>query len=146
MPEESRPNAQSALEYLLTYGWALVVIALLIGILIIASSGGVNKDTCSSFLNFICKDIGFEGDTVFIVLQNATGQKITINPFTDISFDGVTGYAIISYHGQDYRFGDITIGQGETFIIRAPGQVFARILGLTYTAENSGLVKSTLPQ
>ena len=93
---QSTKKAQAALEYLLTYGWALIAIATIIGILVFTAGGGVNTASCTTFLNLVCKGIGVDGDTLVLVLQNATGQTITINPFTGICFDEKCGYATIS--------------------------------------------------
>lgn len=142
MPQKKSLKGQAALEYLITYGWALVAIVTIIGVLVLSSGGNINSNTCTTFLTILCKGIDAEGDQLIMVLQNATGQKITINPFTDIAFDGQYGYAKIIYQGQEYRFEDVTIGAGEEFKITAEGRVLASEMELTYFENQTGLTRT----
>jgi len=142
MASKKRGKAQASLEYLITYGWALVAIATIVGVLIFASGGGINANTCTTFLTLLCKGIAAEGDQLILVLQNAAGQKITINPFTDIGFDGRYGYAIIVYGDQEYRFGNVEIGAGEEFRIEAYGQVLSDEITITYRERATGLTRT----
>ena len=74
-------KGQSALEYLMTYGWALIVIAIVIGVLIFVTSGATGGVTCQS------QSTGVQvtewavkpGTGGFgITLRNATGGTIGI--------------------------------------------------------------------
>jgi uncharacterized protein (UPF0333 family) len=74
-------KGQSALEYLMTYGWALIVIAIVIGVLIFvtsSTSGGVICQSGSS--SMVLKETSFNPGTdgVGFTLQNATGGTITL--------------------------------------------------------------------
>lgn len=73
-------KAQSALEYLMTYGWALIVIAIVIGVLIFVTSGATGGVTCQSQSSGIqvtewSVKAGTSG--VGLTLRNATGGAIT---------------------------------------------------------------------
>ena len=49
MPEITQPKAQSAMEYLMTYGWAILIIAIVLAALFslgIFSSGGLPYGSC----------------------------------------------------------------------------------------------------
>ena len=138
----SNKRGQAALEYLITYGWALVAIATIIGVLVMASSGSVNSNSCTTFLTLLCKGIAAEGDQLIMVMQNAAGQKITINPFTDIAFDGQYGYAKITYQGQEYRFEEVTIGAGEEFTITADGMVLSNEVAISYVESQTGITRT----
>jgi hypothetical protein len=73
-------KGQSALEYLMTYGWALIVIAIVIGVLIFvtsSSTGGVTCQSQSSGLIVETAAINAGTDGAGIVLRNATGKDIT---------------------------------------------------------------------
>lgn len=137
-----KTRTQIALEYLVTYGWALVLIATLVTVLVFVGTGNINVNTCTNFLQFICKGIGAEGDTLVLILQNGTGQKITINPFLDIRFDDKEGYAIVTYKGNDYRFEDVTIEAGEQFTISAKGMANSEQISITYIEKSTGLRKT----
>lgn len=141
MASKKPKKAQSSLEYLITYGWALVMIATIIGVLVFAT-GGINTNTCTTFLTMICKGVGADGDTLILVLQNTTGQKITINPFIDIRFDDKEGYAIVTYQGKDYRFDDVTISAGDEFTISAKGMALAAEVSITYTEKATGITRT----
>ena len=78
-------RAQSALEYLMTYGWALIVIAVVIGVLLFVTSGSTGGVTCQSrsqqmILREWSVNTGANG--VGLVLQNATGGAITLTSAT----------------------------------------------------------------
>jgi uncharacterized protein (UPF0333 family) len=72
-------RGQSALEYLMTYGWALIVIAIVIGILIYVTSSTTGGVTCQSqspalILREWAVSAGTNG--VGLTLRNATGDTI----------------------------------------------------------------------
>jgi len=134
-------KSQAGLEYLLTYGWALVAIATIIGLLAFLAQNPDNN-TCQTTLKFICQGVIREGDTVIMRLQNITGQIITIDPFTGIAFDGGTGYAVIIYQGREYMFGSVNIRSGDTFEIRGNGRVLAGQLSITYKESQTGYTKT----
>ncbi|MDP6670324.1 MAG: hypothetical protein QGI60_00730 [archaeon] len=80
-------KGQSALEYLMTYGWALIVIAIVIGVLIIvteehiptsSTSGGVICQSGSP--QMVLKETSFNPGTdgVGFTLQNATGGSVVL--------------------------------------------------------------------
>ncbi|MFA4856028.1 MAG: hypothetical protein WC634_05615 [archaeon] len=135
-------KAQSGLEYLVTYGWALIAIATIVGVLVFAVSGGVNSSICTTFPTLVCKGIAADGDTLIIVLQNATDQKISITPFEDICFNGICGYGKIEYGGNTYSFETVEIGTGEQFKVTGAGRALASEISITYKEEQTGLTKT----
>ena len=77
-------RGQSALEYLMTYGWALIVIAIVIGVLIYVTGSTTGGVTCqSTSTGIILREwvVATGADNVGITIQNATGSAITINSF-----------------------------------------------------------------
>jgi len=82
-------KGQAALEYLMTYGWALIVIAIVVGVLIFIVSSPTSGVTCNSSdpakILFKSSNILGTAATSEIQLQNATGGNITI---TAVSADG----------------------------------------------------------
>jgi len=73
-------SAQSALEYLLTYGWGFVVIAIVVGVLIFVTGGSIGGVTCQSrSQQMIVREwaVNVGNDAVGVVLQNATAGTIT---------------------------------------------------------------------
>jgi hypothetical protein len=135
-------RAQASLEYILTYGWALLLIASVVGVMAFAMGGEINTNTCTTFLTMICKGIGADGDTLMLVLQNTTGQKITINPFLDIKFDDKEGYATVTYRGTVHRFADVDIESGDEFLVSAKGLVHADEVSITYLEGSTGFTRT----
>jgi len=137
-----RKRAQAALEYLITYGWALVMVATIVTMLIFVTGGGINTNTCTTFLTMLCKGVGADGDTLVLVLQNITGQKISITPFIDIKFDDKAGYAIVTYQGKEYKFEEVTINSGDQFTISAKGMAQAETISITYIERSTGFTRT----
>jgi len=109
-------KAQAGLEYLMTYGWALILIATVVGVLVFVVSGpsGVSFSSSDS-TKMVLKSAVVNGQTAGIVVQNTTGGKIKIN---SISFSGDIGDSAFGYtlNGQalqptDYPIEIITGGE-----------------------------------
>ena len=85
-------KGQSALEYLMTYGWALIVIAIVIGVLIFVTSSSTGGVTCQSTgTQLVLKEwsVTTGNNGVGLVLQNATGGTISsIEATTGGDFSG----------------------------------------------------------
>ena len=74
-------KGQSALEYLMTYGWALIVIAIVIGVLIYVTGSTTGGVTCQSTSTGIILSewaVASGADNVGITVQNATGTAISV--------------------------------------------------------------------
>ena len=74
-------KGQSALEYLMTYGWALVVIAIVIAALVFLLGQSTNASNCSmspaaGAIGYVDHAIAADG-TLSIVLRNDSGKTIT---------------------------------------------------------------------
>ena len=78
-------SAQAALEFLMTYGWAILVVV--VGIFVLAYFGVLDPDKflpnrCALPSGIACLDYNVESYRVILVLQNAMGQEITIKKVT----------------------------------------------------------------
>ncbi len=135
-------RTQAALEYLMTYGWALILLVVTASFLFVAGVGGFNRNSCQVNFAFLCKGVYTEGDMVILTLQNATARRIIINPFEGISFDDKMGYGTINYAGKTYRFEDVSIPSGDSFEVEGKGMVLAKKLSLTYTEIETGQTKT----
>ncbi len=135
-------RTQAALEYLMTYGWALILLVTTASFLFIAGIGGFNRNSCQINFAFLCKGVYTEGDTIKIILQNATARRIIINPFEGIAFDNKAGYGTINYAGEEYRFEEATIPSGSSFEIEGEGMALAKQASLTYTEVETGQTKT----
>ncbi len=81
-------KAQASLEYLMTYGWALIIIATIIGVLIFIITPPASEIvfTSSQSTKILLKGSSIEGTTATLILQNITGGKIT-----NVSISSETG-------------------------------------------------------
>ena len=89
----SQPKkAQSSLEYLMTYGWAIILIATLIGAitLILNNPDETDKFNSSDPRSFIVKGTRIADGQVQIKLQNLTGGEINIGSLSASGYDDCT--------------------------------------------------------
>ncbi len=107
-------RGQSALEYLMTYGWALIVIAIVIGVLIFVTGGATGGVTCQSqSTGMILQEWSVTTGSVGITLQNATGG--TIGRTTNINAEGREQFAGLGF---DTIPNDNNIAPGSTFTVQ----------------------------
>ena len=74
-------RAQAALEFLTTYGWAFLVILVMIGTLAyfgILNPSKVLPNRCTFGAEFQCLDYQLKTDAVKLRLKNSVGEAITI--------------------------------------------------------------------
>lgn len=71
-------KGQSALEYLMTYGWALVVIVIVIAALVILVGSPGGADSCSGSTKFTVRavDDSTTAGTLTLIVTNATGEQV----------------------------------------------------------------------
>src|SRR3989344_505269 len=100
-------RGQAALEFLMTYGWAIMVVLIAIGAL--AHFGILSPDKflprkCIIEAGIGCIDFELEEDKVVVVLQNGMGDDLNINN--------------LSIEGCDCTISDtLNNGEKKTFII-----------------------------
>jgi ABC-type phosphate transport system permease subunit len=86
-----KERRQSALEYLMTYGWGLIVVALIMGILIFVTTPSWGAMNCSNFGGFLVKNAYADTEKIQLHVQNITGDRI----------NGLAVYADIIYPESD---------------------------------------------
>ena len=89
-------RGQASLEYLTTYGWAFILIIIMVGAM--AFFGILNPkkllpDRCAFSSDISCKDfvVSTEPDQVMLKLQNNVGEAIVIDSFALDSETGTLG-------------------------------------------------------
>jgi hypothetical protein len=78
-------KAQSALEYLMTYGWALVVIVIVIAALVfLINPTQIGPNNCTGFSRFPISNhqVDLTNDQLVLILTNQTGGDATTTVFT----------------------------------------------------------------
>jgi len=94
---KKRIKAQAALEFLTTYGWAFLVILIMIGALAyfgILSPSKILPNRCNFGAEFQCLDhqISATGNTFKVRLKNNVGEPIDVSAIT-LSTESTTAYA-----------------------------------------------------
>ena len=109
-------HAQSALEYLMTYGWALIVIAVIVGLIVVVltsvTQGGVTCATNTTNFNlqeYAVSAAGAKGDAKFVI-QNASGKNVS----------GVIGASTNDFNA-DYNTLAGTFTKGQNFVVAVDG-------------------------
>lgn len=138
-----KKKAQVAMEFLMTYGWALLIILIAIGAL--AYYGVLNVDrflpeSCILPQGLSCTSYKATTTTTILVIQNGLGQDITFSSI-EIVAGGCTGtYTAAS--------GELVNGDTETYTITGctngnPGSKFKSDVTVTYTDAASVLHSKT---
>ena len=74
--------AQSSVEFLMTYGWALVLLLSVLGALayfgIFQAPSFFSQDKCELYGGFVCDDFAFSGDTLLLSVQNTKGENVVL--------------------------------------------------------------------
>ncbi|MBN2066956.1 MAG: hypothetical protein JW744_00630 [Candidatus Diapherotrites archaeon] len=107
-------RAQAGLEYLITYSWALVVVATVVGLLVFALGNMGGGITCNSSdpSKVILKAYAIDSANQNIRLQNATGGDIKLVPSVVGSGTGFTSGGHVVVQGVS-----ATVISGGTFEI-----------------------------
>lgn len=89
-------RAQSAMEYLMTYGWAILIIAVVLGALFslgVFNGGGVIGNACVASPGYLCQSasLGTTGNVLFTLGQN-TGTTIYNIALACAATSTTTGY------------------------------------------------------
>ena len=150
LPDKSRASShssQAALEFLMTYGWAILVVLISIGALSyfgVLTPDKFVPDICTLPAGIACIDYTVESYRVILVLQNSLGEHITLDKVA------------VSANSQQCSDNEtIELDNGAKAVITitdcsngAEGSKFDGALNVTYTIEEklqhsvSGTLKS----
>lgn len=151
-----KKRGQSSLEYLMTYGWAVLIILIMIGAL--AYFGILNPkqflpSRCTFSSEITCRDYWVNGTDVRLMLINNMGRTVNMSSMVASSEDGYYCYGlpesvvwsegdIIDVHFTDCRGGGIIpdtkfkfdvlvkwwdLKANENYIHTTKGQVFSYV-------------------
>lgn len=148
-------KAQGALEFLMTYGWAFLVILIMIGALAyfgVLSPSKFLPERCTLTTGLTCEDYKLTTTTVDLKVRNNMGMTITVSDFsmTDANGQFMCGF----YTGDDgtnpavdYPDNSINVSDGATFDLSgtdcsgggiAVGSKFKSLPTVTYFDPRSG--------
>ena len=127
-------KVQAALEFLMTYGWAILVVLIAVGAL--SYFGVLRTDTffpdkCSLPAGLACLDYRVESFKVVIVLQNTQGEAVTIDKVSvSANNQECSGNETITLNNNDKAVITITeCNNGEA------SQKFNGAINISYTIE-----------
>ena len=133
-------KGQAAVEYLMTYGWALLAIVIVAGVLWgMGLFGGSCSTSSRGFAGtkIMLDDWMVNNDTVYITIKNAAGKTINVS---GIAFDGngaVVTPVLISPSSKD-----VVNGTGLGLGVDSGDCYKDKILAITYNID-SGIEHST---
>ncbi len=132
-------RGQSALEYLMTYGWALIVIAIVIGILFVVFTGATSAMTCTvQSGNIVVADFSVTANDADFVIQNGEGRQITLTTVAGQGF----GSTNPTYSNTSTVKSGGTTTLNNTATLDISGDVDANV-AITYTVSG-GLTKTAV--
>jgi len=123
-------KAQAGLEYLMTYGWALIIIATVIGALVFITSTPTNNITflSSDSAKIMLKGSSASGNTADLIMQNTTGGTINVS---SVYFFGDL------WPSADFKFNEQTSFPVE---VAAGGEMYFNSLGVSINCEAGGTI------
>ncbi len=139
-------RGQSALEYLVTYGWAILAIVIIAAVLWYTGVFNPSKfrggSECGGFGSFTCVDQSVTTANTTIVLGNALGRSITV------SYANLTGTGAPTSCGVDNGAGATSVGAtGKAYVSCGvttlnQNDAYDWTLSLTYVDSQSSLTKT----
>ena len=129
-------KGQSALEYLMTYGWALVVIAIIVGILVVLLGSSTTVTNCTMSpaaggIGYVDHAVNADGN-MSIRLRNETGKTITAVAFDfQNDFSGATD---LNAYGPYVSAEEFTINAPNTGILS--GESYTGKVAISYNRQS----------
>lgn len=74
-------KSQAALEFLVTYGWALMIVLIMVGVIVyfgLLSPNNFISDSCDTGDELKCEDFGIYNNGVILQVRNNFGKDITV--------------------------------------------------------------------
>ena len=81
-------KAQAAMEFLMTYGWALLVVLIVIGVLTYSGFANISNllpEKCTFSISVNCLDHSVKKDSIRLSLENAAGREMVVRSITATS-------------------------------------------------------------
>ena len=126
-------KGQAAMEFLMTYGWAILVVIVAIAALAyfgVRNPGRFLPESCNIAPGFSC-NFQIQTSQVTVSLQNGLGQDLT-NFYVNVSLCGNTAGSTVSFLDGTNRTWPITCGSA----IGTVGQRFKSDISVVYTDDN----------
>ena len=134
-------KGQAALEFLMTYGWAILVVLVAIGAL--AFFGVLSPDKflpskCTLQPGLACVDHKVTPGVITVVIKNGYGSDITMNDVRAQNCGSLQPAATLSNGGQ------LTYAITCISVPGTSGGKYSGVLNISFTNADSGLTKTNL--
>ena len=145
-PLERKMGAQSPIEYIVTYSWAIAIIALALAALftfgVLKPSSFVNNQ-CAFPAEFSCtNETLFTNGTFAFDFGQATESEISISSIGCNQHESTLTMNAITPHALQVGFStplSVACYSGSSLFTSAPGRIFSGDLVLNYTDVQSGI-------
>ena len=81
-------RGQAAMEFLMTYGWAILVVLIVIGVLLYSGFANISNllpEKCTFSISVKCLDHSVKKDSIQLRLENAAGREMVVRSITATS-------------------------------------------------------------
>jgi hypothetical protein len=129
-------KAQAAMEFLMTYGWAILVVLAAIGALAyfgVLSPVKFLPERCTFPPGIACLDSKITADSTEMLIQNSLGRDITVN---SVSLGNCSQNYNIDFPNGVSSIFTISCDNGET------GAKYKSDIAFEYTNKDSGMQKT----
>jgi len=142
-------RAQSAVEFLLTYGWAILIMLLVVAILFyigVFAPETAAPNSCVLPAGFSCHGYAlYDGGSLVLDLGQATGKDVRITRISCTSADspvgGITPNRLLQ-NGKHYNFTGITCTKADGVSVPAAGEFYRGTIFIDYVEEETGIPHS----
>ncbi|MDD5192464.1 MAG: hypothetical protein PHH54_01450 [Candidatus Nanoarchaeia archaeon] len=135
-------KGQAAMEFLMTYGWAILAAVIAIGVLAyfgVFSPGKYISNSCVINNPLGCDEYGLRVGAIDLVIRNGGGESITIS---DINVTGCTNTGAIPAIADGGKTSTITVTCGATGDMISGAKVKKDIV-ITYTKTSGTIAQTT---
>lgn len=142
---EPSKKAQASMEFLMTYGWALLVVLLAIGALTYFNSGITKQSSeiCSLSAGFGCSEFKINTNAITIVLRNGLGKDINSGAIVQVTDSSGTSCqsSPTTSTWVDGASQNFILNQG--FCNYSPNKKFNGNIQIIYSAVSSSLSRTS---
>jgi len=127
-------KAQSAMEYLMTYGWAILIIAVVLGALFslgVFNSSSLIGTSCVALSGYYCANPVLTGNTLTLTVGQATGTSYSSATAYIVPSGGTFSTADPSYSIS----GGLNSGQTASITVSLPSLGASPALGTAFTGQ-----------
>ncbi len=148
-------RAQAAMEFLMTYGWAILVVLAAIGALAyfgVLSPGNLLPQRCEFSAGLDCTehpDASASASTISFPLTNSVGYRVRVSGATLSNGDGVTACTGATYNPATASTAGVS--NGDSFIVTLTGcsgmtstERYSADVTVTYVSNSTGMTHSSV--